>query len=138
MNTNENLNIVIALISEVKDASRYIKKAKADKINFYKNNTSQLDSYEPEFIKRHNFKAEILHQAQELEKVEYFEKKIIKFCDGLELHKYSPEQNKLIFKGGIFATKTPHKETLADAVGYMVQAQSLEQLKQFNKELLNK
>lgn len=124
-----NLELVISLISEIKETNKNIKEAKEKKIQYYKDNFSQLNSYEPEFIKKHDFKGEILNTALTIKKLNYFEKYKYKLIDKLERHEYSPEQNKLYFRGGKNFIQVPNKTNIQDAITFIVNYRSIEQIK---------
>jgi hypothetical protein len=126
---NKNLELVISLISEIKETNKNIKEAKEQKIKFYKNKIQQLNTFNSEQIKTHNFKAEILNASLIIEKLNYFEKYKYKLIDKLEKHEYSPEQNKLYFRNSKIYIKIPYKTQIDQAITYIIESQSLEQIK---------
>jgi hypothetical protein len=126
---NKNLELVISLISEIKETNKNIKEAKEQKIKFYKNKIEQLNTFNSEQIKTHNFKAEILNASLIIEKLNYFEKYKYKLIDKLEKHEYSPEQNKLYFRNSKIYIKIPYKTEIHQAITYIIESQSLEQIK---------
>ena len=124
-----NLELVISLISEIKETNKNIKEAKEQKIKFYKNKIEQLNTFNSEQIKTHNFKAEILNAALTIKKLNYFEKYKYKLIDKLERHEFSPEQNKLYFRNSEIYIKVPYKTEIEKAIIYIIESQSLEQIK---------
>jgi hypothetical protein len=124
-----NLELVINLISNIKETNKNIKKAKIEKIEFYKNKTDQLNTFSSEQIIKHNFEAEILNASLTIQKLDYFQKYKYKLIEKLERHEFSPEQNKLYFRKGEIFIKVPYKNSIENAITYIIENQSLEQIK---------
>lgn len=124
-----NLELVISLISEIKATNKNIKIAKEQKIEYYKNKIDQLNTFNQEQIKAHNFKHEILNASITVKKLDYFYKHKYKKIHGLDKHEYSPEQNKLYFNKGLNYVSVPYKNDMEQAIIFIIENQSLEQIK---------
>lgn len=124
-----NIDLVINLISNIKDTNKNIKKAKEQKIEFYKGKINELNTFTQEQIKAHNFKNEILNASITVQKLEYFYKHKFKLIDKLERHEYSPEQNKLYFRKGEIFISVPYKTNIDDAIIFIIENQTLEKIK---------
>ena len=131
----ENLELIklkINSISKNFTSSKYLEKAKKQRIEFYTNSLDMVNTLSTELIEKHNFKIEILDSIELIEKTELFFKKIYPKIDKLEIHKYSPEQNKLIFKNNSIL-KIPGIDTIEKACSYLISNLSLEQIQKYFK-----
>ena len=128
-NKMENLQLIQNKINSVKQNTRFMQLAKAKRIEYYTENASKVLTLEIETIEKHDFKAEILEAAINIEKMYYFEKYKYKFISGLERHEYAPELNKLYFRNNAIEVKVPKCKTIEDAIKYIIINQNLEQIK---------
>jgi hypothetical protein len=124
-----NIDLVINLISNIKATNKNIKVAKEQKIEYYKGKIEQLNTFNQEQIKNHNFKSEILNASLTVQKLDYFYKYKFKLIDKLEIHNYSPEQNKLLFRKGEIFVSVPYKTDIDQAIIFIIENQTLEQIK---------
>lgn len=125
----ENLQLIQNKINAVKQNTRFMQLAKAKRIEYYTENASKVLTLEIEAIENHDFKAEILEAAINIEKMYYFEKYKYKLISGLERHAYAPELNKIHFRGNAIEVKVPKCNTIDDAIKYIISNQNLEQIK---------
>lgn len=130
----ENLNLIIEKINALKNSKhKFFNKAKLKRIEYYKNRLinypNSFDDLPIEKINNHDFLSEILEQSFILEKIDYFKKYKYSKIDKLEVHVYSPEQNKLLFNKSEIFISVPNCFTIQEAINYIIINQSLEQIK---------
>lgn len=123
----EKLNLVIKKINSVYSSNKFINKAKKHKIKLYKERINDLEKLNLDFIQKFDFKSEVLNFMFYLEKLEYFKKYKFKKITNLEIHNYSPEQNKLHFGNKYITVKNCF--TIEKSIEFIVLNQSLEQIK---------
>jgi hypothetical protein len=125
----KNLQLIQTKINAIKQNTRFIKLAKAKRIEYYSDHVSELEGLHVDTIEKHNFLAEILEAALNIEKLYYFEKNKYKLISGLERHAYAPELNKIYFRNNTIEIKVPKCNTIEEAVKYIVTNQNLDQIK---------
>ena len=125
----ENLQLIQNKINSIKQNTRFIKLAKSKRLEYYTENASKVLNLEFETIEKHNFLAEILEAAINIEKLDYFEKHKYKLISGLERHAYAPELNKICFRNNTIEIAVPRCNSIDDAIKYIVLNQMLEQIK---------
>jgi hypothetical protein len=123
-----NLELVINKINSIKSSDKNIQKAKKQRIEFYKSYENRINSLDIDKINCHNFINEVLDCSQNILKLECFNKSKYKMIDKLEIHRYAPELNKLLFKNGK-EIKTPQIDNIENAIAFIIKNQSLEQIK---------
>lgn len=126
----KNLQLVKEKINSVFSDHKFIKQAKAERIEKY---TSQRDYLENsitiETIEKHNWAIEVLHTAFHLEKLDYWHKKVAHLIKGLERHSYAPELNTLYFINGK-QIKVSQCNTIEQAQSKLINSLSIEQIKE--------
>lgn len=128
MNTQiSKIDIIISKINKVNCSGTFGKKAKLNRIEFYKDNISKLDNITFEQIEKFNFTAEVANLAYELKKLSYINKHIYKKIKGIEVHTYAPELNKIVFKNNI-EIKAPQIKDIESAIKFLCTNFSFEQL----------
>jgi hypothetical protein len=125
----ENLQLIQTKINAIKQNTRFVKLAKAKRLEYYTENASNVEDLSPRAIEEYNFLAEILETALNIEKLDYFKKHKYKLISGLERHAYAPELNKIYFRNNTIEIAVPKCNTIDDAIKYIVLKQNLEQIK---------
>lgn len=126
----QNLSIVTKKINAVYSAHKFINKAKKLKINYYSENLSLLSQLDSNFIENYNFTNEVLNLSFELEKLNYINKKLLKYIN-IERHAYAPELNKIHILNKVI--KAPQITDINAAIKFLINSFSIESLKQINK-----
>jgi hypothetical protein len=122
------LELIINSINNIKpNNQRFFIKAKKERIKFYSENLEKIEKLSDEQILNFSFFNEIFDLAENLEKIDYFNKYKYSKIISLEYHEYSPEQNKLHFKKSFI--NVPYCKTIAEAIINIIKSQSLEQIK---------
>lgn len=128
MNTTEKkLNYIISNINNVVNYSKFVKQAKKEKINYYNQNKKHLNNIDTKKIHEHNFDTEVLKLSELLEKKSY-KNKLYKCIDKLEIHNYSPEQNKLHFLNKDYVLVS-NKFKINDAIETIIKKYSISYIK---------
>jgi len=125
----ENLQLIQTKISSIKENTRFVKLAKAERLEYYTENSNKLENLPVGKIEKYDFKSEIFYTALNLEKIDYFKKHKYKLISGLERHAYAPELNKIYFRNNKIEIAVPTCNTIEEAVKYIVKNQNLEQIK---------
>ena len=123
----EKFNIVTQKINSVYSTNKFINKAKKDIIKLYKERINDLEKLNIDIIEKFDFASEVLEYMFYIEKLDYFKKHKYKKITKLEIHNYSPEQNKLHFGNKYISVKNCF--TIEKAIQFVVFNQSLEQIK---------
>ena len=137
MENVQKLELIKKSINSANVFDTFGKKAKKQKIEYYSNRINDLNSLSIEQIKKHNFNTEIINFAYELKKLNLVDKKLYKNIIGIEVHKYAPELNKVLFNNNI-EIKCNNVTNLDSAIKYIVQNLSLEQIENLIKETTKK
>jgi hypothetical protein len=125
----ENLQLIQTKISSIKETNRFIKLAKAKRLEYYTENASKVEDLSPRAVEEYDFKTEIFYTALNIEKLDYFKKHKYKLISGLERHAYAPELNKIYFRNNTIEIAVPKCDTIDDAIKYIALKQNLEQIK---------
>lgn len=130
----KNLEYIKNEINTIKETGfnkTSLKKAKKDRLDFYKSNLSKLECLDIDKLKNHSFVNEVLYKYENLEK-EKFIGKLYKIIIGLETHIYAPELNCIKLKNSFI--KVPHQKSIDSAISLILKNNSLEQIKNIIKE----
>ncbi len=127
--TNKNkLNYIIALINTMPEKGGYkIKECKRNRVKHYTDNIDKLTNIEFSKLENYSFTDEVLRHSEQLEKKTYVSIVTDK-VQKLEVHKYAPELNQLHFNNAT-TFKTPHTNTINEAIIFFIDNHSLKQLK---------
>jgi len=128
---NSNIELIEKKINSIAGTDSFIKKAKIQRLQYYKDNLSKVEQMHVDRINNYNFKVEIVNHAHNLRKLALLpkiQKQIIK----LERHAYAPEMNTLHFtKNRTF--KVPQITTIEMALKILISDLGIEQLKTLTK-----
>lgn len=126
-----NIKLIQSKINLVPGTDKFIKKAKIERLQFYKDNLSKVDQMQPEKINKYSFNVEIINHAYNLRKAALLPK-IIKQVIKLESHIYAPELNKLHFTKNRFIS-VPGKIDIPSALTFLINTMTLDQLSELTK-----
>ena len=126
-----NIELIKNKINTIKETDKFIKKAKIQRLQFYKNNLAKVDQMQIDKIKDYNFKNEIISHAYNLRKLS-LTPKIMKQIIKLELHSFAPELNKIHFTKNRFI-KIPQITTIENALTFLINTMNLDQLTELTK-----
>jgi len=130
MNTS-NIELIENRINSIAGTDKFIKKAKIQRLQFYKDNLSKVNQMHVEKINDYNFKNEIINHAYNLRKLALLPK-IQKQLIKLERHAYAPEMNKIHFTKNRFV-KAPQITTIEGALNLLIATMNFEQLQELTK-----
>ena len=125
----QNFELITEKINSIKNSNKFIIKAKKEKLQFYFDRINDINNMDFNKIENHNFKAEILSASINIQKLDYFSKYKYKLISKLETHSYSPEQNKIYFRGMNSFIKVPNITSIKSAITFIIKNQSIEQIK---------
>lgn len=128
---NANINIIETKIKSIPGTDNFIKKAKVQRLKFYKDNLSRVEQMNIDKINEYNFKVEIINHAYNLRKVALLPR-LTKQVLKLEIHTYAPELNKLHFTKNRFV-KVPAKIDISSALHYLISTMNMNQLTELTK-----
>jgi hypothetical protein len=126
-----NIKLIENKIKSIPGTDNFIKKAKVQRLQFYKDNLSRVNQMQAENINQYNFKVEVINHAYNLRKSALLPK-IIKQVIKLEAHSFAPELNKLHFTKNRFIS-VPGKIDIATALTFLINTMSLDQLIELTK-----
>jgi hypothetical protein len=129
MDNLQKLAFIKASITKTNCNNKFAKKAKQNRIKYYTENVDKLIQINIEKIQSHNFNIEVIEHAFNLEKLNYIDKKVFNKIKCIEVHKYAPELNKIIFKNNT-EIKAPQVINMEQATLFLLNRLSLEQLKE--------
>jgi hypothetical protein len=125
----DKLEYILKELNNIKPFNKYVKKAVTERIEYYNETAHLLETVTMEQIKKFCFLAEVLREAEKLEKLNFAPKLLDKVIK-LEVYEYSPEQNKLHFKSHFIAV--PQAKTIAEAITQVIQNNSISSLTKLN------
>jgi len=126
-----NIKLIQSKINLVPGADKFIKKAKIQRLQFYKDNLVKVNEMQIDKIIDYNFRTEVINHAYNLRKSAFIPK-IMKQIIKLEVHGYAPELNCLHFTKNRIV-KVPQKTTIASALTFLINTMNLEQLTELTK-----
>jgi len=126
-----NIKLIENKINAISGSDKFIKKAKVQRLQFYKDNLSRVNQMQAEKINEYSFKVEVINHAYNLRKSALLPK-IIKQVIKLEAHSFAPEINKLHFTKNRFIS-VPGKIDIATALTFLIDTMSLDQLNELTK-----
>lgn len=128
----DKLEYIIKELNKIKPFNKYVKKAVAERLEYYNETAHMLETVTMEQIEKFCFLAEVLREAEKLEKLNFAPKLLDKVIK-LEIYEYSPEQNKLHFKSHFITV--PQAKTIAEAITQVIQNNSISSLIKLNLSL---
>lgn len=130
---SEKLDYIIKEINLTPNYIKQIKEAKREKIEYYNSNKLELKNIDSKKILKHNFQAEVIARAEQIEKLETFEALYDNDIIGLEKHIFAPELNKLLISNHpqTIEIPTPQQTTISEAKKYIRDNYALYQIRQF-------
>jgi hypothetical protein len=128
----DKLEYILKELNNIKPFNKYVKKAVTERIEYYNETEHLLKTVTMEQIKKFCFLAEVLREAEKLEKLNFAPKLLDKVIK-LEVYEYSPEQNKLHFKNHFIAV--PQAKTIAEAITQIINNNSITGLTKINFEV---
>lgn len=128
---NSNIELIKNKINTITETDKFIKKAKIQRLQFYKDNLTKVNQMQVDKIVDYNFKNEVINHAYNLRKSSLTQK-ILKQIIKLELHAYAPEINKLHFTKNRIV-KIPQITTIENALTFLINTMNFEQLTQLTK-----
>ena len=126
-----NIELIKNKINTITETDKFIKKAKIQRLQFYKDNLAKVNLMQTEKINEYNFKIEIINHAYNLRKLS-LTPKIMKQIIKLELHSYAPEMNKLHLTKNRYI-KIPQITTIENAITFLINTMNLDQLTELTK-----
>ena len=111
--------------------AKFIKKAKVQRLQFYKDNLSRVNEMQAEKIQEYSFKVEVINHAYNLRKSALLPK-IMKQVIKLEVHSFAPELNKLHFTKNRFIS-VAGKIDISSALNYLINTMNIDQLTELTK-----
>lgn len=126
-----NIELIKNKINTITETDKFIKKAKIQRLKFYKDNLTKVNQMQIDKINDYNFKNEIISHAYNLRKLS-LTPKIIKQIIKLEIHSFAPELNKIHFTKNRF-TKIPQITTIENALTFLINTMNFEQLTELTK-----
>ena len=126
-----NIELIKNKINTISSTDKFIKKAKIQRLQFYKDNLAKVNLMQTEKINEYNFKIEIINHAYNLRKLA-LTPKIMKQIIKLELHSYAPEMNKLHLTKNRYI-KTPQITTIENALTFLINKMNMDQLTELTK-----
>ena len=127
MKKEEKLAYVLKTIEKLPIKTKNGLKAKKIKSEYYQRTEINFEIIPEETVLNYRA-AEVLNLAHELDKMDYFHKYKAEKILGLNIHKFAPELNELVFMdGSIF--KTPRITEVSKAITHLIKCMSMEQLK---------
>jgi hypothetical protein len=137
MENVQKLELIKKSINSANIFDTFGKKAKKQKIEYYSNRINDLNRLSIEQIEKHNFNTEIINFAYELRKLNLVDKKLYKNIVSIEVHKYAPELNKVLFNNNI-GIKCNNVTNIEDALTFIVKNLGMEQIENLIKETTKK
>jgi hypothetical protein len=128
---NSNIELIKNKINTITESDKFIKKAKIQRLQFYKDNLTKVNQMQVDKIVDYNFKNEVINHAYNLRKSS-LTPKILKQIIKLELHAYAPEINKLHFTKNRIV-KIPQITTIENALTFLINTMNFEQLTELTK-----
>ena len=126
-----NIELIKNKINTITETDKFIKKAKIQRLQFYKDNLAKVNQMQIDKIKDYNFKNEIISHAYNLRKLS-LTPKIMKQIIKLEFHSFAPELNKLHFTKNRFI-KIPQITNIENALTFLINTMNFEQLTELTK-----
>jgi hypothetical protein len=126
-----NIELIENKINLISGTDKFIKKAKIQRLQFYKDNLVKVNQMQTDKIKDYNFKIEIVNHAHNLRKVS-LNPKMLKQIIKLELHAYAPEMNKLHFTKNRIV-KIPQITNIENAITFLINTMNIDQLTELTK-----
>jgi hypothetical protein len=128
---NSNIQLIKNKINTITESDKFIKKAKIQRLQFYKYNLTKVNQMQVDKIIDYNFKNEVINHAYNLRKSS-LTPKILKNITKLEFHSYAPEMNKLHFTKNRIV-KIPQITTIENALTFLINTMNFEQLTELTK-----
>lgn len=126
-----NIKLIENKIKLVAGTDNFIKKAKIQRLKYYKDNLSRVNQMQPEKIQEYSFTVEIINHAYNLRKSALLPK-IMKQVIKLELHNFAPELNKLHFTKNRFIS-VAGKNDISSALTFLINTMNFDQLTELTK-----
>ncbi len=126
-----NIELIENKINTVLGTDKFIKKAKIQRLQFYKDNLVKVNLMQTEKINEYNFKNEIINHAFNLRKVS-LTPKIMKQIIKLEYHSFAPELNCLHFTKNRIV-KIPQITNIENAITFLINSMNIDQLTELTK-----
>lgn len=112
-------------LDKIKPFNKYLKQAVKERKQYYLDSANMLETVTEEQIEKFCFLAEVLREAEKLEKLNFAPKLLDKVIN-LETHQNSPELNRLHFKN--HHINVPQAKTIAEAIAQIIQNSSINSL----------
>jgi L-lactate utilization protein LutC len=128
----DKLEYILKELNNIKPFNKYVKKAVAERIEYYNETAHMLETVTMEQIEKFCFLAEALREAEKLEKLNFAPKLLDKVVK-LETHENAPELNLLHFKKHFITV--PQAKTIAEAITQIIQSNSISSLIKLNLSL---
>lgn len=128
---NSNIELIKNKINTITETDKFIKKAKIQRLQFYKDNLTKVNQMQVDKIIDYNFKNEVINHAYNLRKSS-LTTKILKHITKLEFYSYAPEMNKLHFTKNRIV-KIPQITTIENALTFLINTMNFEQLTELTK-----
>lgn len=126
-----NIKLIENKINAISGSDKFIKKAKVQRLQYYKDNLTRVNQMQADKINEYSFKVEIINHAYNLRKSALLPK-IMKQVIKLDIHVYAPELNKLHFTKNRFIS-VPQKKDIETSLTFLIDTMSLEQLTELTK-----
>lgn len=126
-----NIKLIENKIKLVPGTDNFIKKAKIQRLQYYKDNLIRVNQMQAEKINEYNFKVEIINHAYNLRKSALLPK-IMKQVIKLELHNFAPELNKIHFTKNRFIS-VAGKNDITSALTFLINTMNFDQLTELTK-----
>lgn len=132
MDTNFKLNYIIKELDKIKPFNKYMKQAVKERKEYYLETAHMLETVTEEQIRKFCFLAEVLREAEKLEKLN-FAPKLLDKVTKLETHQNAPELNRLHFKN--HHINVPQAKTIAEAIAQIIENNSITSIIKLNLEV---
>lgn len=126
-----NIKLIEIQIKSISENDKFVKKAKIQRLKFYKDNLVKVNEMQIDKIQDYNFRNEIINHAYNLRKLALLPK-IMKQVIKLEVHFYAAELNKVHFSKNRFVS-VPQKKDIETSLTFLINTMTFEKLTELTK-----